>query len=195
MAQQLHTQGERVGLLALFDSYAPRRNWSARTSLLRRYRYKAVRLFEMMVGLHVGNLLILEPKEWPSYLKDKFNKALYKLYMGLGSAWIPAARQRRQILNTGSRAARSYRPQIYPGKITLFRATNLGGGIERDPQMGWGRLAGRGLETHLIPGYHAHIVLEPRVRVLAERLTACLDRELAGALSEESELARASSQS
>jgi amino acid adenylation domain-containing protein len=195
MAQQLHAQGERVGLLALFDSYAPRRNWSARSSMLRRYRYKAIRLFEMMAGLHVGNLLILEPKDRPTYVKGKFNKALYKLYMSLGCAWVPAARNRRMILNATSHAARKYSPKIYPGKITLFRATQLGGGIEHDPQMGWGGLAGGGLETHLIPGYHAHIVLEPRVRVLAEKLTACLDRGQAGALSDEREFARASSQS
>ena len=80
------------------------------------------------------------------------------------------------ILNAGSRASRNYDPKIYPGKITLFRATDLGGGIEHDPQMGWGRLAGGGLETHLIPGYHAHIVLEPRVRVLARQLIAVLER-------------------
>jgi hypothetical protein len=40
--------------------------------------------------------------------------------------------------------------------------------------MGWGRLAGGGVEAHLIPGYHAHIVLEPRVRLLAKELTASL---------------------
>jgi thioesterase domain-containing protein len=170
MAQQLHRQGERMGLLALFDSYAPRKNSSARSSLLFHWRSEAIRLFEMTVGLHVNNLLILEPKERLSYIKGKFNKALYKLYMGLGSAWIPAARHRRNILKAGSRAARNYDPKIYPGKITLFRATNLGGGIEHDPQMGWDGLAGGGLETHVIPGYHAHIVLEPRVRVLAQHL-------------------------
>ena len=103
MAQQLHRKGERVGLLALFDSYAPRRG-RARSSLFYRYRYKTIRLFEMTVGLHVNNLLIIEPKERLSYLREKFNKALYKLYMGLGSAWIPAARQRRNILRAGSQA-------------------------------------------------------------------------------------------
>jgi thioesterase domain-containing protein len=176
MAHQLHQQGEQVALLALFDSYAPRKGRTARSSLLYRYRYKAIRLFEMTVALHVGNLLIIEPKERLSYLKEKFNKALYKLYMGLGSAWVPAARNRRNILRAGSQAARIYDPKIYPGKFTLFRAAQLGGGIEHDPQMGWGRLAGGELETHVIPGYHAHIVLEPRVRVLAKQLKVFLKR-------------------
>jgi hypothetical protein len=34
----------------------------------------------------------------------------------------------------------------------------------------------------MIPGYHAHIVLEPRVRVLAEKLAACLDSAWAAVL-------------
>jgi thioesterase domain-containing protein len=174
MAQQLHAERERVALLALFDCYAPRRKRSAGSSRLYRYRYKAIRLFEMTVGLHVGNLSVLKAEERLPYIRGKFNKALYKLYMAIGSRWIPAARNRRMILNAGSRASRNYHPKAYPGKITLFRATDLGGGISHDPQMGWDRLAGGGLETHLIPGYFAHIVLEPRVRLLARQLMACL---------------------
>ena len=173
MAQQLHLQGERVGLLALFDSYAPRGESSARRSLAFRYRRQLIRLFQT-ASLHVGNVSVLEPKERFLYIKGKFNKALYKLYMAVGRAWVPAARNRRNILNAATQAARSYHSKVYPGKITLFRATHLGGGIKRDPQMGWGPLAAGGLESHLIPGYHAHIVLEPRVRVLAQELTAAL---------------------
>jgi amino acid adenylation domain-containing protein len=174
MAQQLHTQGERVAALVLFDSYAPGGERSVRSSLIDLCRSQSIRAFEMTVGLHVNNLLILESQERLSYLKRKFNKALYKLYMGFGSAWIPAARHRRSILKAGSQASRHYHPTIYPGNITLFRASDLGGGIDHDPQMGWGRLAGGGLETHVIPGYHAHIVLEPRVRVLAQHVIAAL---------------------
>ncbi len=147
---------------------------SARSSLFRRYRYRAIRLFERTVSLHIGNLWVLQPGERLSYVKGKIDKALYKLYMGLGSRWVPAARNRRNILKAGSQAARRYNPRSYPGKITLFRATELGGGIHHDPEMGWGRLAGGGFETHLIPGYHAHIVLEPRVRLLAKELSRSL---------------------
>jgi amino acid adenylation domain-containing protein len=176
MAQQLHVLGQTVGLLALFDSYAPHRDKSVRSSPLRRYRNRAMRFFERTVTLHIGNLAVLAPKERLPYVKGKINKALYKLYMALGRRWVPAARNRRMIVKTGSRASSNYQPKVYPGKITLFRATDLGAGIGRDPQMGWGRLAGGGLETRLIPGYHAHIVLEPRVRLLVKELTASLRR-------------------
>ena len=176
MAQQLHLQGERVALLALVDSFAPRGEGSMRSTLYRRYRYRAIRLFERTVSLHIGNLAVLKPRERILYVKGKIDKALYKLYMGLGSRWLSAARTRRNVLKAGSQASRAYRPQVYPGKITVFRATELGGGIEHDLHMGWGRLAGGGLETRLIPGYHAHIVLEPRVRHLAKDLSYSLSR-------------------
>jgi amino acid adenylation domain-containing protein len=174
MAQQLHAQGEKVAFLALVDSFAPRRRGSVRSSLLRQYRYRAIRMFERTVSLHISNLAFLEARERLPYLKGKINKGLYKLYMAVGVAWVPAARNRRKILKAGSRAARQYNPRRYPGKITLFRATELGGGIKHDPQMGWGGLADRELETHLIPGYHAHIVLEPRVRLLAKEMLRSL---------------------
>jgi amino acid adenylation domain-containing protein len=176
MAQQLHSQGETVGLLALIDSFAPRRESFVRRSLWRRYRYRAICLFERTVGLHLGNLAFVEKRERLPYVKSKINKALYKLYMVAGAAWVPAARNRRKILNAGSQAATCYSPGAYPGKITLFRATELGGGIQHDLQMGWNRLAGGELETHLIPGYHAHIVLEPRVRLLAKQLRDVLSK-------------------
>jgi thioesterase domain-containing protein len=173
MAQQLYLQGEKVGLLALFDSYAPRTGKSARRSFLRRVCGKFIRLFET-VHLHLGNLLVLESGERLPYVRGKFNKALYKTYMAVGSRWIPAARNRRMVMACASHAARNYVSQIYPGKVTLFRAETLRRGLDRDAQMGWGRLAGGGLDVHLIPGYHAHIVLEPRVRLLAQQLTASL---------------------
>jgi amino acid adenylation domain-containing protein len=176
MAQQLHSQGERVAFLALIDSFAPRPQGSAPSSLLRRYRYRAIRLFERTVTLHFGNLAFLEHRERLPYLKEKINKALYKLYMAAGLLWIPAARTRQRILKAGSEAARHYNPKSYSAKITLFRATELGGGVAHDRHMGWGRLAAGELEAHLIPGYHAHIVLEPRVRLLAQELSVCLER-------------------
>jgi hypothetical protein len=128
----------------------------------------------MTVGLHVSNLLILDPRERTFYVKEKFDSALYKLYMIFGFLWIPAARYRRNILKAGSQASQNYDPKTYPGRITLFRASDLGCDMEHHPRMGWDRLAGGGLETHVIPGYHAHIVREPRVRVLSQHVIAAL---------------------
>ena len=73
-------------------------------------------------------------------------------------------------------------PRSIQVRVTLFRATEMSSGRE-EPQDCWGKLAAGGLETHLIPGYFSQTVYEPRVRVLAEKLTACLDRGQASGLS------------
>ena len=40
----------------------------------------------------------------------------------------------------------------------------------------WARLAGGGMDYHVVPGTHHSIFREPQVRNLAERLAACLDQ-------------------
>jgi thioesterase domain-containing protein len=41
--------------------------------------------------------------------------------------------------------------------------------------MGWGKLAGSGVDVHVIPGSHLRIFKEPHVRHLAEKLRACIE--------------------
>jgi aspartate racemase len=64
-------------------------------------------------------------------------------------------------------------------------------GLREEPQVRWGKLAAGGVETHLIPGYFAQTVYEPRVRVLADKLTACLERARSNGLQGEGEFAQA----
>ena len=68
-----------------------------------------------------------------------------------------------------------YEPAVYPGRVTLFRCETQSPECRRDPQMGWGRVAGGGLEIHQIPGDH-FTVIEKHAPQLAERLTACLTK-------------------
>ena len=72
-------------------------------------------------------------------------------------------------------AYREYVPQVYPGRLTLFRARDAG-----DPPdqllLGWGKLVLGGIEIHDVPGYHDTLLREPHVRILVERLRMCLDR-------------------
>jgi thioesterase domain-containing protein len=43
-----------------------------------------------------------------------------------------------------------------------------------DPYFGWRELLTGHSETHEVPGDHAGIFVEPNVKVLAEKLRACL---------------------
>ncbi len=61
-----------------------------------------------------------------------------------------------------------YEPQLYPGKIIFFHAT------ERDaytaPELGWQNFAAGGFEVIKVPGNHLSMNYSPNVEVIAERL-------------------------
>jgi thioesterase domain-containing protein/acyl carrier protein len=168
MAQQLHAQGERVVRLALFDAYAP---GSLRLSPRSISFSDRLRYLIKKVRLHLHNLSLLRPKEQIDYIKGRIKRIAYWLYTGTG---LPFRRSRREILNAMSQASRNYRPQLYQGRVTLFRGGRELAGHDYDPQLGWGRLAAGGVEIHRIPSYDGTLFLEPHVRVLAEELARLL---------------------
>jgi thioesterase domain-containing protein len=70
---------------------------------------------------------------------------------------------------------RYYVPQPYPGRITLFHATERSPELYYDPQMGWGGLAGE-IEVYPIPGTHIDAYKEPNVHAWAQKMRVCLDK-------------------
>lgn len=73
------------------------------------------------------------------------------------------------------KAGKNYVPQVYPGKVTLFRASHQALGIYPDPSLGWSDLVRGGLEIHEVPGHHGSLVKEPYVPILAKELERCID--------------------
>ena len=73
-------------------------------------------------------------------------------------------------------AADKYSPRIYPGKITLFWATDWPTPSRNDARLCWAEFAEGGMELHRIPGSHGSFRFEPHVTVLAEKLDLCLKR-------------------
>ena len=73
------------------------------------------------------------------------------------------------------RISAGHKPKPYKGKATLFRATEQPYGIYPDRTCGWSEYALGGLEIHDVPGHHGAIVREPRVPILVQELTGCLD--------------------
>jgi thioesterase domain-containing protein len=63
--------------------------------------------------------------------------------------------------------------QPYPGKIALMRAIDRGAenlGRHEDPTLGWGRLAGGGLEIYDVDAGHIGMLSDPYVGTIAEKL-------------------------
>jgi amino acid adenylation domain-containing protein/non-ribosomal peptide synthase protein (TIGR01720 family) len=91
---------------------------------------------------------------------------------------LPAVRRVMELVREHRRLARRYCAQGYPGQITLLRATpaKQREQQDRDPTVGWGKLAESGVEIHPIQANHVALLVKPYVEVLAQELRACLDR-------------------
>jgi thioesterase domain-containing protein/acyl carrier protein len=167
MAQQLRVQGQKVAMLALFDTQAP--GWLLPLAVHER------------VSRHLSNLLGLKPKEKLAYVQKKLTRRLYSDTIQP----LPKVQHKSALREAHEQADKDYVPQVYPGEAILFRAQEQPlewfeeewlqwWGI--DPQLGWGSLVTGGLEIQEVPGHHMNMFKEPYLRVLAEKLQACLDR-------------------
>ena len=180
MARQLCKQGERVALLALFDTNGPgyRKALSTTTAWERRFNR-----FRQRVSLHWGNFTATERGQRSQYVREKAKRwknqmvqanteRAKRLHASLRFAinrrlWT---KEIRDVNRAGHWAAGDYVPKEYAGSVTLFRATEQPRGIMPDRTLGWGRLVKGDLHICDTPGYHGAIVREPRSKVLAAQL-------------------------
>jgi thioesterase domain-containing protein len=174
MAQQLHQQGQEVSLLVLFDCRGP--NCYVRSP------------FSQRLSIHFKNLieqrhhyLIERVKDWKLWLGEELKFAQQRIAIkGLQSLSLPLPLALRNVAieELNLEASKNYQPKFYPGKLILMRTMQwLGGvGYEIDEQMGWGKLAGGGIEVHKVPGNHFSMFEKPHVQKLAETLRGCLHK-------------------
>ena len=177
MAQQLKKQGQKVAMLALFDTHG--------AIYYRPSSYRA------WASQHFSRFLQLEPKKKLPYLlrgiKDRLEKITDKFHKIIGhslpqvhksSTPVVIADNRTEndkVISIAQRQALvNYIPQVYSGRVILFRSDEQPWWITDDLELGWAGLAAEGLEIHAIPGDHSDIV-RANVKVLAEKLRAYLD--------------------
>ena len=86
-----------------------------------------------------------------------------------------AARRLLAVYQANLRAFAAYRPQPYPGPLTLFRPED--GRAERSLN-GWEAVPTGTIDVQPVAGDHYTMLAPPRVAMLAERLRACIDRAL-----------------
>jgi thioesterase domain-containing protein/acyl carrier protein len=207
MAQQLVAQGQKVAVLAFFDTLSPKyikdtgkaekeyrkKHGQATGSIFRKNKWLRKRRGQWRRALRgLSHFLHLEPKDKLPYLVNRAKKfkqnakysielMTYKLNPRPGQP-LPYRLRESAITQALKNAVRNYVEQVYPGKVTLFRATELryraSGELDND-ELGWDEFAGGGLEIHKVPGNHSNIVAEPNVQVLAPILKDCIDRALA----------------
>ena len=84
----------------------------------------------------------------------------------------PEFRRLLHVFRANVLADSRYRPQRYPGRVTLFKTETE----HPDSTWGWGDIAVNGVELHQIPGHHMNVLRPPQVQVLAEKLLAYLSK-------------------
>jgi len=89
---------------------------------------------------------------------------------------MPYALHYSLILEANQKLASDYALQVYPDKVTLFRASDQPVSYDQFSDLGWSAMAVGGVEIHEVPGDHMAMFQEPNVQVLAEKLKACIDR-------------------
>lgn len=83
-----------------------------------------------------------------------------------------------RILESNTQAAANYIPRIYPGRIVYFTCKEKDAGqltVRLTQPTAWKHWIQDGIEIYEVPGGHITMTQEPHVRVLAEKLNACLE--------------------
>jgi len=178
MARRLESDGERVGLLALFDTFAPGSGSGAPLPVL--LRHASARFFAR-VDYHMENLLL--QKQRGQYIRKKartvrrrIRSRLWQLAYRLFDERSRAMpRAMRSVREAGYLANRRYVAGPYGGTVMLFRAAVRSVADATGRDMGWGRLVQGGVEVHHVAGDHENMLVEPHVRVLARELRVAID--------------------
>ena len=178
VTRQLQAQGEEVGLLVMFDTHGPGFPKYLPTTKGLRKRWGDLRY---RVELHVGNIRASRGRRW-EYVRTKAGRLRRQLAQNARGRFrttierLALPRAIREVGESGAQASRAYEPQPFKGRVALLRATEQPYGIVPAPTNGWSSMAVGSLEVRDVPGHHGAIMREPRVRVLAQELDACLLR-------------------
>lgn len=152
MAQQLHAAGEKVALLAIID-----------TMVLHNVDPEEDELEDLEASSEAeteeGGVKKAKRRRTREDFPDFYARIL------------------ENVARKNLKARKKYIPKPYPGRITLFRNGDAAANPEH--QSKWALLAAGGMDIEVVPGEHKTILLEPHVRVLAERLRARMDAAMA----------------
>jgi thioesterase domain-containing protein/non-ribosomal peptide synthetase component F len=179
MAQQLKAQGEKVALLALFDTM----NWC---NIPSDNAWRKVRHLGQRVRFHGKNFLLLNAGEKKKFFDEKVKvlRSRSKIWKGLmfgrflakESGNKPESVVLAEMWQINDRASVVYQAKPYEGVVTDFCPMRQYAKY-RPAEGDWSRLA-RGYEVLTLPVYPAGMLLEPFVKHLANALQVAISRTL-----------------
>lgn len=177
IAQQLQAQGERVALLAFFDTV----DWSkiSPLSVWDKTYHDAERLV-----FHAANFFGLDRAGKSQFLREKLEILRNRLPVWRGMLLSKFSNTSRpdsseslllaKIWQTNDRACAQYLPRPYAGTVTDFRPLKQYRIFDK-PDAKWERLVQGGQQVVVLPTYPAGMLVEPFVRHLADGLQKAID--------------------
>jgi amino acid adenylation domain-containing protein len=181
VAQRLRTQGQEVGLVAMFDTWVP--------GFLERFdgaeRRAARRSFEMeRVCVHERNMKEMNLRQKVSYvwaqlgtiIRDRMRytrvAVCYRMGIGIGA---PRAGNRETQDDVLLVAVKSYRPKKYEGPVILFRSDKYRRWKYWDRALGWAHLL-RNFTVHEVPGVHDSMLTGPSLPSIAQAFREAMEQ-------------------
>jgi amino acid adenylation domain-containing protein len=166
IARQLHSIGERVEMLGMFDT--SRRDFTVHLEQNDPSYTLKQRVFREFRSIRANGAA----KYIKGQLAMRGFSLIYSAAMAVGFRTVPSfLKNTNYIMRL---AELNYNPQPWPGSITLFRA-KIQGRSDMTRDLGWEPLALGGIEVYDLPGDH-DVFREPTIHVLAECLRQRLER-------------------
>lgn len=174
MAQQLQKQGEQIDLLIVIDAILsetiiqPSQDDDAK--LLLRLAESIKNWFGIEFSISYKELCGLS-------LNEQFQLVNRKANFIVSDTELDRYIRDYKLFKAHVQAMRNYVPQVYPHKITLFRASekithdfDSSEFHSDDPLLGWGKCSQQAIEVIQVPGNHFSMFVEPHVEKLARQL-------------------------
>ncbi len=151
MAQQLRSQGQTIGLLALLDTY------------------NVAKVQPTWLGDARFNI----EKWWFGWRHFRLTNSKNRIPF-LRRRFYDLRNRESELSKCNERAALSYVPKAYGGHILHVCPSRQWTRYQR-PELGWHNLAVGGVEIFSLPMYPGQMFEEPFVRDLAAKLRTCID--------------------
>jgi thioesterase domain-containing protein len=181
IAQQLRAAGGEMGALVLMDPPGLDCFGSGPAERLRRGFFGRFHTLGQWVQFYWTKLGLLESEERATYIREKASVLFRKVARGenpftkdAGAGSGAPADVLGKLPSSLRDQMDPYEPRPYPGRATIFLARWQP--FRSDRLQVWRRLVPDGFEVRVVPGFHAYVVEEPFVRVLAPEIEECLSR-------------------
>jgi non-ribosomal peptide synthetase component F/thioesterase domain-containing protein/acyl carrier protein len=187
-ARQLVSEGEKVGLVVLFDSWRPgypedlashqstKAHMTLRGKMARKYRYH----LRKMQGMSFGE----KARYFRTSAVHKVTTVRDQLYLRNWAAvqWLfkhfglALPHFMHNISLNTLNSVRMYKTEPFDCRITLFRATETQNIEGANAACGWSDIAKGGVEVFWAPGSHESMFMEPQLSVVGNMLRDCLEK-------------------